>query len=760
MRIESEQKLDFKDVLIRPKRSTLSSREEVNLTRTFNFKKSSENSMNTSESKNSWSGIPIISSNMDTTGTFEIASELYKSSMLTAIHKYYSLEDWLDFSERFPEAMNFVCLSMGISQEDFEKTESIVKTVPGIKFIMIDVANGYTETFVDMVKKVSDSFPNQIIIAGNVCTGEMVEELILAGASIVKCGIGGGCFSGDTRVLMATGVYKNISDIEVGEYVINKNGDAVKVINKINRGIKDVISVRTNNWHTNTIVTPDHKYWTGDLSSSSKKTISRAGKAKLLDQLSKTIPKKSKYRWNNIENVCKNKNESVLLMPNNIKWRLESNFMIDLSVYCERGTISENLITTNNQQDTTFNRFINSCYELGYIFGTFLGDGNSKISIVKQCESASSHWSFGLNEMHIASKLTDCIKKVLNYDCKISKKRENVILVNCYNKCFAKLLYTFSKRTDKHLPEQYYCSDKNYIQGLFDGLIDSDGHIITMPSGNKMYNLYNTSKQLLELFYWCCMNLNISYSTAKEKKSIGGLIGAKIENLKDSYRVTTHTMNRFTNNYIYSEVFKVEDFEPQMVWDIEVDCETHSFIANNSIVHNSGCYTRKQTGVGYPQLSCVIECADSAHGLGGMIISDGGCTCPGDIAKAFGAGADFVMLGGMFSAHKESGGELVEKQETINGVPTVKLYKEFYGMSSKKAMDRHKGGMAEYRSSEGRELLLPYRGPIKNTVQDILGGLRSACTYIGAKNLKEMSKRTTFVMVTQQLNQVYNQFNV
>jgi len=371
MRIESEQKLDFKDVLIRPKRSTLSSREEVNLTRTFNFKKSSGNSFNslestnTSESKNSWTGIPIIASNMDTTGTFEIASELYKSSMLTAIHKYYSLEDWLDFSERFPEAMNFVCLSMGISQEDFEKTESIVKTVPGIKFIMIDVANGYTETFVDMVKKVSDSFPNQIIIAGNVCTGEMVEELILAGASIVKCGIGGGC----------------------------------------------------------------------------------------------------------------------------------------------------------------------------------------------------------------------------------------------------------------------------------------------------------------------------------------------------------------------------------------------------------ACITRKQTGVGYPQLSCVIECADSAHGLGGMIISDGGCTCPGDIAKAFGAGADFIMLGGMFSAHKESGGELVEKQETVNGVPTVKLYKEFYGMSSKKAMDRHKGGMAEYRSSEGRELLLPYRGPIKNTVQDILGGLRSACTYIGAKNLKEMSKRTTFVMVTQQLNQVYNQFN-
>lgn len=161
----------------------------------------------------------------------------------------------------------------------------------------------------------------------------------------------------------------------------------------------------------------------------------------------------------------------------------------------------------------------------------------------------------------------------------------------------------------------------------------------------------------------------------------------------------------------------------------------------------SVCTTRKQTGVGYPQLSAVLECADAAHGLGGHVISDGGCTCPGDFGKAFGAGADFIMAGGMFAAHDESGGDLIE----ING----KAFKQFYGMSSSVAMTKHAGGVAEYRSSEGKAVTLPYRGPVKATITDILGGIRSTCTYVGAHKLKELSKRTTFIRVTQQLNEVF-----
>ena len=161
----------------------------------------------------------------------------------------------------------------------------------------------------------------------------------------------------------------------------------------------------------------------------------------------------------------------------------------------------------------------------------------------------------------------------------------------------------------------------------------------------------------------------------------------------------------------------------------------------------SVCTTRKKTGVGYPQLSAIIECADAAHGLNGHILCDGGCTVPGDFGKAFGAGSDFIMSGGMFSGHKESGGELVEKDG--------KQFKEFYGMSSSTAMEKHSGGVAKYRTSEGKKVLIPYKGPVENTILDILGGIRSTCTYVGANQLKHLSKRTTFIRVTQQLNEVY-----
>ncbi|XP_041037053.1 GMP reductase 2-like [Carcharodon carcharias] len=256
----------------------------------------------------------------------------------------------------------------------------------------------------------------------------------------------------------------------------------------------------------------------------------------------------------------------------------------------------------------------------------------------------------------------------------------------------------------------------------------------------------------------------------------------------------------------------------------------------------SVCTTRIKTGVGYPQLSAVIECADAAHGLKGHIMSDGGCTCPGDVAKAFGAGADFVMLGGMFSGHSQCGGDTIEKdgkkyklfygmssetamekhaggvadysmirteesrqslpapaqpadlgaphnfspwavQATIRsamngagadfvmlggmfsghsqcGGDTIekdgKKYKLFYGMSSETAMEKHAGGVADYRASEGKSVEVEFKGDVESTVRDILGGVRSTCTYVGAAKLKELSRRTTFIRVTQQLNPLFN----
>ena len=158
----------------------------------------------------------------------------------------------------------------------------------------------------------------------------------------------------------------------------------------------------------------------------------------------------------------------------------------------------------------------------------------------------------------------------------------------------------------------------------------------------------------------------------------------------------------------------------------------------------SACTTRLKTGVGVPQLSAIMDCADAAHGCGGRIVADGGITCPGDMSKAFGGGADFVMMGGQFAGHDQNPGEVIEE----NG----KKMKLFYGMSSKQAMVKHYGKMNNYRSSEGRELRIPYKGDLNDTVQDYLGGVRSTCTYIGAREIKDMSKCTTFLLTAQQLN--------
>jgi len=357
MRIEEDIKLDFKDVLIRPKRSNLSSRKEVDLNRTFTFKHSGWE----------WRGIPVMAANMDGVGTLAMAESLYHHRMFTCMVKHYDEADYFELIAK--TGANHFAVSTGTSENDFRRLSRIINAYPEIKFICIDVANGYSERFGDYVSDVRESFPHCTIIAGNVVTADMTQELVLRGADIVKVGIGPG----------------------------------------------------------------------------------------------------------------------------------------------------------------------------------------------------------------------------------------------------------------------------------------------------------------------------------------------------------------------------------------------------------SVCTTRIQTGVGYPQLSAIIECADAAHGLGAHIIADGGCTCPGDVAKAFGAGADFVMLGGMLAGHDEGGGEVKTEQhlsgrvnvETNNLIYETKKLIEFYGMSSDTAMDKHHGGVAEYRSSEGRTVTIPYKGPVKDTIQNLLGGLRSSCTYVGAVTLKQLPKCTTFVRVNRQINDIY-----
>ena len=232
------------------------------------------------------------------------------------------------------------------------------------------------------------------------------------------------------------------------------------------------------------------------------------------------------------------------------------------------------------------------------------------------------------------------------------------------------------------------------------------------------------------------------------------------------------------SDHFAQHVKKVRDKFPNLViiaGNVVTGEMTEELILNGADIVKVGigpgsvCTTRIQTGVGYPQLSAVIECADAAHGLGGHIIADGGCNSSGDVAKAFAGGADYVMLGGMLAGHDQGGGNIITKHYKTNELEyevgehldnqkckiEEKKFVQFYGMSSDAANTKHFGGLKDYRASEGREVLVPYRGAVQHTVQAILGGLRSTCTYAGAMKLKQLSKCTTFVRVNNQFNKAY-----
>ena len=277
---------------------------------------------------------------------------------------------------------------------------------------------------------------------------------------------------------------------------------------------------------------------------------------------------------------------------------------------------------------------------------------------------------------------------------------------------------------------------------------------------------------------YVAMSIGISDSDLNKFKTVYDHVGKKLK------YVCIDVANGYTERFVnFIQEFRLLYADIVIIaGNVVTADQTQELILNGADIVKVGigpgsvCTTRIKTGVGYPQLSAVIECADAAHGLGGHIIADGGCTSSGDVAKAFAGGADFVMLGGMLAGHDEGGGEVIAKHYETNEVsyfPTssdfhsrndTPLYKrvvetkkfvQFYGMSSKAANDKHFGGLKEYRSSEGREVLVPYRGEVAKTIQDILGGIRSTCTYVGADELKRLNKCTTFVMCHDTHNRIY-----
>ena len=541
--------------------------------------------------------------------------------------------------------------AIGVRGDYLERAESLINS--GADILVVDVAHGHHENVINTLKNLRDKFGDEInIIAGNVATAEATLDLIKAGADCIKTGVGPGCFTAGTRILMSNGTYKDIENVKPGESVINKDGIPVKVKKSFSTGIRNVIKLRSSIFYKSTYVTSDHNYWIGDLNTVSVETIQSSGYSRLLRVQSKTVPKMSKYKWKEVKDL----KQDVFLMPKNIYFELESDFEIILNKRYG-GNFRSGF---KYKQDY----ILKPCYELGYIFGTFLGDGNANCAINKKGNShiGSVIWSFGLNEMVIADKLNKCIDKLLNKKCKISKiEGKNLIHVKLFYKPLADFLKSFDKRENKHLPEKYLIDNNDYLKGILDGLIDSDGDV----EDYGRINFKNTSTRLIELFgIISYLTTGVFPNAEEEEKSVGKLKGAKIENMKQCFRsrIITTGEKRLTENYQLAKILEKKETEDEvLVYDLEIDCPTHSFIANNAIVHNSLCITRTVTGAGVPQLTAVMESVKVASEFGISIIADGGIKTSGDITKALAAGASVVMLGNLLAGTEESPGQTVIK---------------------------------------------------------------------------------------------------
>ena len=525
--------LTFDDVLLTPKYSDVESRSTIDL------------SVNLGPNKLKH---PIIPANMKSIIGKEMALEVISNGGLAILHRFMTIEEQLSIVKcifSWTNSDRNLAVSVGIKDIDRENTLKFYDE--GVHTVCIDIAHGDSKGCVDMIEWIKKECPLMYIIAGNVATGSGATRLWKAGADVVKVGIGGGCFGAGTRVLMANGSYKNIEDVIIGDYVINMEGNSVKVLNALCTGIKKVSKLRTNLFYEDTYVTPDHRFWIGDLNSISEKTLASCGYKKYLDKQSKTTPKKSKYKWKEIGKL----EQGVLLMPKNISFNLLETFEIVIN----KRTTGNYISGHTYEKDSV----ITPSYESGYLFGTFIGDGHAMCADNNGSHIGSVTWYFGKEEIDIANKLAGCINKIFSKEPKI-EITENTINVVFYYKPLADYLFSFGKKTEKHLPIELLVNNKEYLQGLLDGLIDSDSN---MSKDNRI-SFDNTSIKAIELFNIVhYLVTGFMPNSEKRKISVGGLENCNVENCNQPYRSRPLKIGkkRHTKDYQIIKVLNYEDIE-------------------------------------------------------------------------------------------------------------------------------------------------------------------------------------------------------
>jgi IMP dehydrogenase len=616
--------------------------------------------------------------------------------------------------------------AVGVGPDAFERAGALARS--GADVLVVDTAHGHSRGVLEMVARIKSEWDVEIV-AGNIATGEAAQALVEAGADAVKAGVGPGCLAAGTRVLMANAAYKNIEDVRAGDRVVNMRGEAVTVKRAWCTGVREVMAVRHVAAPRETLVTPDHRFFVGDLNTVSPTTLAATGYVGVLEKPTKT--RASKLKWKEIGNV----EADVLLLPRRIAFEVPDEFVIDLRDFALR----------KDKQLRRYLTEIRPSYMLGYVFGTFLGDGDSFIAPSRKSELGRVAWSFGPDEHEIAQQLVECLHAVSGVETRVTPVR-STLRVYLYSLQWARLFAKFGKRHEKHLPAEYMCGDPVYLKGLLDGLRDSDGHV---DAGGRLC-FKNTSRELVELFGTLCFLFYGSFPNVElEPPSAGGLAGTTDDRCRESYRARLNFRHarRLGREFQVVKLLGERRTDVEIpVYDIEVDCPTHSFIADNAIVHNSICTTRVVSGVGVPQVSAVHEIASAVDV---PVIADGGITSSGDIAKAIAAGADAVMLGSLLAGTDEAPGEVILAQG--------ERYKEYRGMGSLGAMrarsfskDRYFQGDVEDVDKlvpEGIEGRVPYKGRLAPILHQLVGGVRQAMGYCGTPTIADL-KRARFVRIT------------
>lgn len=703
-----EEGLAFDDVLMVPGYSDVPSRSELLIdisTRITDYIKLK---------------VPIITANMDTVTNRLVTVAAHQAGGLGIIHRFQDPEDQgeelLGLDSDIP-----MITCVGVGDGAMKRIEGVLEVLDTLahkmRTVLVDIAHGDSKQMVDTIKQIKKEYPYMDIIAGNVCTPSGALRLVDAGACTVKVGVGPGCFAAGTRVLMANGFYRNIEDIKPGDFVINMYGKPTEVTGAQCTGKRKVIKVRHTQNAFGTVCTPDHQFLCGDLNSVSQKTLAKKGYVKTLGQLTRN--KQNKVGWKEIRNFC----QDVALLPKSVQFNMPKDFEVVLN---HRTKEMPNLKPS---------------YDLGYLLGFFLGDGNANCTVNKKTGSHSGCITFypSDDQVEIVDKLDQCVHNCLpGYSFKRDKGK------GCWNlrlwhKPLADFLNTFGKKDNKHLPEHLLVENTPYLMGLLQGLQDSDG----IASDRTGFS--NTSRQLTELWFILEYKLNGQYFPSFEKKepTAGGL-SCDIENCKPAYLSRVHPSYsvRQTPMFQVVKMLEKEELEEEvLVYDIEVKCSSHSFIADNAIVHNSMCSTRINTGFGYPQLSAISNVFDAIDRLKtpARIIADGGIRNGGDVMKAIAVGADAVMIGSLIAGAPETPGDIFLSKGG-------QLYKTYRGMASREAQLSWK---KSFSSVEGEAIQTPLKMPVRDIIDSLKGNLLSSMTYgSGSRTLKEFRDNVRFVRQT------------